>query len=104
MQERQGDLAVSWLIIRHFKAQHGILDCYMIPIAGMTSSGIQFFTWTQRFLRKMAQEVFNDGWAFQRPDGSRVKASDYQDKVFHKLDIIQSTTTLIGFGCSKWDE
>ncbi len=87
-----------------FKAQHGILDCYMIPIAGVTHSGIQFFTWTQRFILWLAEEGFEGGWAFHRPDGSRAKALDYQDNIFRKLEIIQATTTLIDRGCSVWDE
>jgi hypothetical protein len=41
------DSAVYWLIVGHFIAQHGVLDCYMILIAGVTSLGIQFFTWTK---------------------------------------------------------
>jgi hypothetical protein len=45
------ETAVSGLIVGWFKARHGVLDCYMIPIAGTTCSGIQFFTWTQRFVR-----------------------------------------------------
>ena len=47
---REDDSAVSWPIVGRFKARHGVLDCYMIPIAGVTASGIQFFTWTQRFV------------------------------------------------------
>jgi hypothetical protein len=31
------DSAVSWPIVGCFKGCHGILDCYMIPIAGVTS-------------------------------------------------------------------
>ena len=76
----------------------------MIPIAGVTHSGIQFFTWTQGFICRLALEGFDDGWAFQRLDGSRAKASDYQDNIFHKLEIIQATTTLIDLRCSVWDE
>jgi hypothetical protein len=101
---REDDSAVSWPIVGRFKARHGVLDCYMIPIAGVTASGIQFFTWTQRFVRRLAQEGFEDGWAFWRPDGSRAKASDYQENIFQKLEIIQATTTLIDPGCSVWDE
>ena len=56
--------AVSWRIVGHFKGCHGILDCYMVPIAGVTNSGIQFNTWTQRFLRLLAQEGYEEGWAF----------------------------------------
>ena len=46
----EDDSAVSWPVVGRFKSRHGILDCYMIPIAGVTLSGIQFFTWTQRFI------------------------------------------------------
>jgi hypothetical protein len=67
----------------------------MIPIAGVTHSGIQFFTWTQRFIRHLALEGYEDGWAFRRMDGTRAKASDYQDNIFRKLEIVQATTTLI---------
>ncbi len=45
--------AVSWPIMGRFKAWHGILDCYMIPIAGVTHLGIQFFTWSQRFVQQL---------------------------------------------------
>jgi hypothetical protein len=41
-----------------------------------------------------------DGWALRRMDGSKAKVSDYQDNIFLKLEIIQSTTTLIDPGCS----
>jgi hypothetical protein len=47
------DSAVSWPIVGRFKAQHGVLDCYMIPITGFTRLGIQFFTWTQQLLRQL---------------------------------------------------
>ncbi len=95
---------VSWPIVGRFKAQHGVLDCYMNPIAGLTRSGIQFFTWTQRFIRRLTLEGFEEGWAFWRLDGLRAKASDYQGNIFCKLEIIQAMTTLIDPGCSVWDE
>ncbi len=98
------DLTVSWPIVGWFKSCHGILDCYMTPIAGVTNLGIQFFTWTQQFLRWLGQEGFEDVWEFWRPDKSRAKASDYQDNIFWMLEIIQATTTLIDSGCSIWDE
>ncbi len=63
-ESAEDDSAVSWPIVGRFKGLHGILDCYMIPIAGVTSSGIQFFTWTQRFLRRLGREGFKDGWEF----------------------------------------
>jgi hypothetical protein len=61
----------------------------MIPIAGGTHSGVQFFTWTQRFILRLAEEGFEDGWFFCRPDGSRAKVSDYQDNNFQKLENIK---------------
>jgi hypothetical protein len=100
----EDETAVSWPIVGGFKARHGVLDCYMIPIAGVTRSGIQFFVWTQRFIRRLAREGFEDGWAFRRMDGSRAKASDYQNNIFCKLEIIQARTSLIDPGCSIWDE
>jgi hypothetical protein len=58
------DLAVSWPIVGWFKGCHGILDCYMIPIAGVMNLGIQFFNWTQWFLRRLGREGFEDDWVF----------------------------------------
>jgi hypothetical protein len=78
----EDDPAVSWLIVGRFKAHHGILDCYMIPIAELTFSGIRFFTWTQCFVQRLALEGFEDDWVFRRVDGSRAKASDYQENIF----------------------
>jgi len=90
-----------WPIVGRFKARHGVLDCYMIPIAGTTFSGIRFFNWTQRFVRRLALDGFEEGWAFRRADGSRAKASDYQENIFCKLEIIQATTTLIDIQRSR---
>ncbi len=50
------DTAISWPIVGRFKARHGVLNCYMIPIAGVTYSGIQIFTWTQRFIQPLARD------------------------------------------------
>ena len=76
----------------------------MIPIAGTTQSGIKFFTWTQRFLGRLAVEGYTDGWAFKRVNGDRAKASDYRNNIFSKLEEIQATTNLIGEGCNVYDE
>ena len=67
----------------------------MIPIAGTTNSGIQFFKWTQRFLFVLAQNRQEEGWVFQRSNGTRAFASDYKVKIFEKLETIQATTSLI---------
>ncbi len=81
-ESAENETAVSWLVVGCFKAQHGILDCYMIQIAGVTSSGIQFLPSTGRFIRRLEREGFKDGWAFRRMDGSRAKELDYQDNIF----------------------
>ena len=49
--ENMGDYtAISWPIVGRFKSHDDIAGCYMIPITGVTNSGIIFFTWTQQFL------------------------------------------------------
>jgi hypothetical protein len=87
--------AVSWPIMGHFKAHNGLLCCYMIPIAGKTNLGIKFFEWTQRFVGQLASMGRVDGWAFQRPDGTRVKAAEYMDDIYRHLEDVQAATSLI---------
>jgi hypothetical protein len=36
----EDNTVVSWPVVGRFKAGQGISDCYMIPIAGVTYSGI----------------------------------------------------------------
>jgi len=100
----EDESAVAWPIIGRFKARDGFLDCYMIPIAGTTKSGIKFFEWTQRFLGRLAMEGEVDGWAFKRANGERALASDYRDDIFKKLEKIQATTNLIDPGCDIWED
>ena len=95
--------AVSWPIVGRFKAHHGVTGCYMIPIAGTTTSGITFFTWTQRFICRLGREGRVDGWAFRRPNGIRALAGDYRNNIFSKLETILATTTLIEPECKIWD-
>jgi hypothetical protein len=98
--EDSGDeSAVSWPIVGRFKAHDGVLGCYMIPIAGTTRSGIQFFRWTQRFVGRLALAGHDDGWAFRRKDGTRARASDYMDDIYSRLEHIQATTSLIDPEC-----
>ena len=96
--------AVSWPIVGRFKSHAGRAGCYMIPIAGTTNSGMQFFKWTQRFLFAIAQNGQEEGWAFQRSDGTRAFASDYKVNIFEKLEIMQATTSLIDPGCEIWED
>ena len=77
--------AISWPIVGRFKARGGIADCYMIPIAGTTRSGIRFFEWTRRFVVRLAMADRVEGWAFRRLDGTRALAKDYRDNIFTKL-------------------
>ncbi len=103
--ESQDDYsAIAWPIVGRFKAHDGIAGCYMIPIAGTTNSGIHFFSWTQRFVNRLASEGRFKGWAFQRQDGTRAHAADYKHNIFSKLETIQSTTSLIDPECDIWDE
>jgi hypothetical protein len=76
----------------------------MIPIAGTTDSGIPFFTWAQRFVNIVSKNGRVDGWAFQRADGTRAKASDYRRNIFSKLEEIQATTSLIDPDVDIWEE
>lgn len=103
-EDLDDESVVSWPVVGRFKARNGVLDCYMIPIAGTTAnSGIRFFDWTQRFVRRLAAEGHEDGWAFKRLDGSRAKAADYQDNIFGKLEVIQATTSLIDPETNIWE-
>ena len=103
--ESLGDYsAISWPIVGRFKSHAGIAGCYMIPIAGTTDSGITFFKWTQRFIIALTRAGIHEGWAFQRANGTRAKASDYQENIFSKLEIIQATTTLIDPECNIWED
>ena len=97
--------AVSWPLVGRFKARNGVADCYMIPIAGKTNSGIEVFVWTQRFIGRLAMDGITQGWAFRKPvTGKRALAADYRDDIFTKLEYIQSTTNLIDPDCSVWDD
>jgi hypothetical protein len=93
--------AVSWPIVGQFKAHDGRLGCYMIPIAGKTQSGIEFYKCTQRFVGRLAMGGHYDGWAFKRKDGTCAKASDYINNIYQRLYIehIQATTSLIDRDC-----
>ena len=103
-EANEDDSAVAWPIVGRFKAHHGVAGCYMIPIAGTTNSGIPFFKWTQSFINRLGMAGQTDGWAFQRPDGSRAKASDYRNNIFSRLEAIQATTTLIDPDVDVWED
>jgi hypothetical protein len=68
---------VGWPLVGRFKMEGGGAGGHVIPIAGTTKSGIEFFKWAQRFVFVITANGRTTGWAFARPNGTRAKASDY---------------------------
>jgi hypothetical protein len=68
----------------------GGIGGHVIPIAGATKSGVEFFKWAQRFSFVLKSRGRTSGWAFARPKGDKAKASDYQDIIFMELEEIQN--------------
>ena len=101
--DREAESAVAWSIVGRVKAWNGVLDFFMVPIAGTTQSDINFFTWTQRFLGRLAVEGHKNGWAYKRPNGDQAKTSDYHNNISTKLKKIQATTSLVDPDCNIWD-
>ena len=96
--------AIAWPIVGRFKGEMGKVSTYFIPIAGTTRSGIQMFTWTQRFIACLEKRGITRGWAFQNDNGKRAVAADFRDVIFDKLKHIQDTTDLIDGQCNIWDD
>ncbi len=71
----------------------------MIPIAGTTRYGIQFYMWTQRFVDRLKYKGRTDEWAFMRPNGDQAKAAEYRNDNFTKFERIQAMTNLIDLEC-----
>lgn len=95
---------VGWPIVGRFKAEGGGNNGHVIPIAGTTNSGIQFFLWAQRFVAFHILSGTHEGWAFHRPDGSRAKASDYSEHILSRLVKIQEARPdLIDPAIDVWD-
>ena len=78
-----------WSIVGRFKSHDGITGCYMIPIAGVTNSGIKFFSLTQQFLLALGREGLHKGWTLQRSDRSHSKAKDYKEDIFRSLRLFK---------------
>lgn len=98
-EENDDASAVAWPVAGRFKNKRGLWECYYIPIAGVTGSGVRIFEWTQRFVYRLRLEERTSGWAFQREDGSRALGSDYADDIYTKLERLQAETNLIEDDC-----
>ena len=63
-EDLKDESSVLWPVVGRFKSEHGIVGCYMIPIAGTINSVVTFFLWTQRFITKLSHKGQHEGWDF----------------------------------------
>ena len=97
--------AVAWPVTGRFKNEHGVWNHYIIPIAGVTGSGIKVFEWVQRAIKRLELTGRIDGWMFRKANGvDRAYAGDYAENIYSKLEYLQQTTSLIDPGCDVRDE
>lgn len=97
--------AVVWPVTGRFKNEKGAWNHYMIPIAGVTGSGVRVFEWTQRIIRRLELVGRTEGWLFRAANGvDRALASDYANNIYSKLEELQRTTKLIDLGCDVREE
>ncbi|KAL3768358.1 hypothetical protein ACHAWO_006761 [Cyclotella atomus] len=100
-ENRKDFSAVAWLVTGRFKNEHGLWNHYIIPIAGVTGSGIRVFEWAQRVVRRLELVGRIDGWMFRKRDGvQRALAGDYAENIYRKLEYLRQTTNLINPGCN----
>jgi hypothetical protein len=104
--EEQDDFtAVAWPVTGRFKSEHGAWNHYIIPMAGVTGSGIRVFEWTLRAIKCLEMAGRTDGWMFRKRDGiERAVAGDYAENIYRKLEHLQLTTSLIDSGCDVREE
>lgn len=96
---------VGWPLVGRFKMEGGGIGGHVIPIAGTTKSGVEFFKWAQRFAFVLVERGRTDGWAFARPNGQRAKASDYRNTIFSELEEIQNECSgLIDPNVDVWED
>ena len=60
---------MGWPIVGRFKAEGGGIGGHIIPIAGVTSSGMDFFKWAQQFAYAQCKANRKVGWAFINEKG-----------------------------------
>ena len=95
--------AVAWPRVETFNVHGGHAGRYMIPIGGTRNSGINFLTWTQRFVNKVSKDRIVEGCDVLHSDGTRARTSDYCRNNSSKLEDIQATTNLIDPDCDIWE-
>jgi hypothetical protein len=57
--------AVAWPVTGRFKNERGSWNHYMIPITGITGSGVRVFEWAQRAVWRLELIGRRDGWVPQ---------------------------------------
>lgn len=103
-EEEEDYTGVGWPLVGRFKMEGGGVGGHVIPIAGTTDSGVQFFKWAQRFCFHLVSAGRTFGWAFARSSGARAKASDYKEIIFSELESIQEECPgLIDSQVDVWD-
>jgi hypothetical protein len=69
-EEKDDYCAVIWPVTGRFKNDKGSWNHYMIPIAGVTRSGVRVFEWTQRVIKRLELIGRVDGWLFRAENGA----------------------------------
>ena len=96
---------IGWPLVGRFKMEGGGVGGHVIPIAGLTKSGVNFFAWAQRFGFTLLKTGRKSGWAFARKNGDRAKASDYRAIIFGELEQIQNERPdLIDSSVDIWED
>ena len=104
-EEIGDETAVAWPVTGRFKNEQGSWNHYMIPIAGVTGSGVRVLEWTRRAIKRFELIGRVDRWMFRGNNGTdRALASDYAENLYLKLENLQSNTSLIDPGCDVREE
>jgi hypothetical protein len=67
-------LHVMFTLVGRFKGEQGVRH-HLIPVAAITSSGLEVSKWMERILQAKEKRVVVAGIMFARRDGSRAKSS-----------------------------
>ena len=96
---------VGWPLVGQFKMEGGGIGGHVIPIAGTTKSGVEFFKWAQHFAFVVSRNGRNTGRAFACTNRAQAKASDYCDIIFSELEEIQNKRSdLIDSQADVWED